>query len=389
MSQRHTVTVPARIQKRGFSRAPEWVNFVPMARILCTLFLWITASVCSAADEANIGLNSLIGKTEALSLLTENSPWYICQEEYLSEAAQNAVIINLFDQLDHSAIPENHRDQYITVKLPQITDLRAVLLKLDLKCPASGLCDWWDKIATLGLKDPVSNTEIEIARYVTPYRVPMCTVTDITKLSPLLHGEVELHSFIDTYVGLGHENGEGWYLSGELWYFQEHGLEESNVVEVINLLPLTKIPVSELGQESAADNTLKYNFDLDADIKKVEAHLIATGHGFGFTNNCAEFCELTHTIEVNNTEYTVNQWRSDCEENPISPQRGTWEYARNGWCPGAISVGNIVDISDAIRPGKNNLAIKIRSLNYEDYLNLEEGEGELIEQLSLKLYLYE
>jgi hypothetical protein len=70
---------------------------------------------------------------------------------------------------------------------------------------------------------------------------------------------------------------------------------------------------------------------------KVTLRLMTTGHGFGGTENAAEFSQKTHKILINGEE-TFDQylWRGDCGQNPIYPQAGTWYYNRAGWCPGDI-----------------------------------------------------
>ncbi|MFM8840431.1 MAG: peptide-N-glycosidase F-related protein [bacterium] len=69
----------------------------------------------------------------------------------------------------------------------------------------------------------------------------------------------------------------------------------------------------------------------------VTLRLMTTGHGFGGTDNAAEFSQKTHKILINGAE-TFEQylWRGDCGQNPIYPQAGTWYYNRAGWCPGDL-----------------------------------------------------
>ena len=69
----------------------------------------------------------------------------------------------------------------------------------------------------------------------------------------------------------------------------------------------------------------------------VTLRLMTTGHGFGGTDNAAEFSQKTHKILVNGEEmFEQYLWRGDCGQNPIYPQAGTWYYNRAGWCPGDI-----------------------------------------------------
>lgn len=61
-----------------------------------------------------------------------------------------------------------------------------------------------------------------------------------------------------------------------------------------------------------------------------------TGHGFGGTLNCAEFCAKKHSLNVDGTKrWEQLVWRDNCDQNPLFPQGGTWVYHRANWCPGA------------------------------------------------------
>ena len=61
----------------------------------------------------------------------------------------------------------------------------------------------------------------------------------------------------------------------------------------------------------------------------------ASGHGFGQGNNCAEFCDNTHSVKVNDVPQWSWEIMQECADNPLYPQGGTWIYDRAGWCPGA------------------------------------------------------
>lgn len=54
---------------------------------------------------------------------------------------------------------------------------------------------------------------IEIDRFVTSYQVSFGWESDLTAVRPLLTGAQTLRVFIDTWVGPGDENGNGWLYS--------------------------------------------------------------------------------------------------------------------------------------------------------------------------------
>ena len=329
--------------------------------------------------------HSQINNESLINRINDNGPWYYCDKILPSS---DTTVFQILDNVDHSLGDRDNRSFSQVIDLPDGQIANNIALKLNLECPDSGLCDHWDRLASIMIRDLDTNESFELARYITPYRRGMCTITDVTPLASLLQGNIEITSFIDTYVGPGHESGDGWNLSAELWYLPTENPDlESN--KVISIYPREEINLGVLSPEEIVSNELNNEFFFEGNNQRVMAHLTATGHGFGFTNNCAEFCELIHILDINGMTYEINQWRKDCDSNPVSPQRGTWKYARNGWCPGAISTGDIIDISDAIVEGINNVSIRIRLANGEEYINQEPTTGGWPnEHISLKLYVY-
>jgi hypothetical protein len=77
-----------------------------------------------------------------------------------------------------------------------------------------------------------------------------------------------------------------------------------------------------------------------------------TGHGFGGTDNCSEFCPRNNTLQVNGHHaYDHYVWRNDCGMNPLYPQGGTWLSDRAEWCPGAEVRIKDFELSNFISPG--------------------------------------
>jgi hypothetical protein len=71
------------------------------------------------------------------------------------------------------------------------------------------------------------------------------------------------------------------------------------------------------------------------DAEAVYLRMTTTGHGQGNTDNAAEFSYRVHEIHLDGEmEFLHDFWRSDCESNSCSPQNGTWQYDRAGFCPG-------------------------------------------------------
>ncbi|MCR9171169.1 MAG: T9SS type A sorting domain-containing protein [bacterium] len=72
-----------------------------------------------------------------------------------------------------------------------------------------------------------------------------------------------------------------------------------------------------------------------------------TGHG-----QEGEFIPRDHFVDIDGgaNEFQWQVW-TECGENPIYPQGGTWIYDRAGWCPGAPTDLNEFDITNLVSPG--------------------------------------
>ena len=73
-----------------------------------------------------------------------------------------------------------------------------------------------------------------------------------------------------------------------------------------------------------------------------------TGHG-----QQGEFISQNHYLNIDGgpQEYVWPVW-TECSENPVYPQGGTWIYDRAGWCPGQASDLREDDITGIVNPGQ-------------------------------------
>ena len=78
---------------------------------------------------------------------------------------------------------------------------------------------------------------------------------------------------------------------------------------------------------------------------------VITGHG-----QQGEFSGRFHFLDIDegDVEYTWRVW-TECSENPIYPQGGTWIYDRAGWCPGAPSTLWEYDITEYVTAGQSHI----------------------------------
>ncbi|MFO0590553.1 MAG: peptide-N-glycosidase F-related protein [Polyangiaceae bacterium] len=221
-----------------------------------------------------------------------------------------------------------------------------IVLHLALTCPDGG-CDSWDRFGSLSLvakggANGGTDTEIEIARFITPYKVEAAWDIDVTDLRPLLTGEATVRAFIDTWVGPGSPYGAGWALSAS--FEMTGGVPEKEPIAAIPVWtrtaavygdPAKTIP-SQLPQETVT---------LPEGAASYALRTFVTGHGQGNKDNCAEFCKRDHTITAGSTAHTQQIWRADCASTAVPGQQGTWKYSRAGWCPGADVLPWTLDVT--------------------------------------------
>lgn len=229
---------------------------------------------------------------------------------------------------------------------------REITLDLTLGCP-NGLCDWWDRKGYIGIVENAGTDDeqvIELVRMMTPYRVGGTWSHDITGLRPLLQGTRTVRLFIDTWVGPGHENGDGWLVDATI--NMTGGLPDKLPLEVTPLWSKRTVWVGD-PNDPVSEQMPPQTVSIHPEATGAEIFSILTGHGQGNSENCAEFCQKTHGFLVGDMPVQQLLWRDDCAENPINNQQGTWQYARAGWCPGAEVNPWVVDVSAGITPGES------------------------------------
>lgn len=211
---------------------------------------------------------------------------------------------------------------------------------LEVACPnITGGCDDWDRWAFIDVKAPDGNW-IQLIRYITPYGVACSHQLDVTDYRSLLQGEVELRVFIDTW-GTG-----GWQLSLDMDYAA--GTPEYAYSDVIEIWDDSY----SFGDPANLQPVPTFNIDIPQAVQASHLRVSNTGHNWGANNtgNAAEFYNATHYLDINGTQtFTQHLWNI-CNPNPdgCTGQRGTWQYNRAGWCPGAISPPDIYDMTPYI-----------------------------------------
>ncbi len=216
----------------------------------------------------------------------------------------------------------NNRMVIDTIQFPESNfSYSEIIMNVNLECPNGG-CDPWDRKAKIS----VMHLEewYEIGRYVTPYGVECGWSFDVTDYRSILKGDVPLLSYIDTWVQ------PGWLVTISFNFIL--GAPEYNFTAVRNIWNYDYVVY---GDETIPVNISSVTEYIPMDAEEVYLRMITTGHGQGNTDNAAEFSYRVHDILINgDLEFLHDFWRSDCESNSCSPQNGTWQYDRAGFCPG-------------------------------------------------------
>jgi len=172
--------------------------------------------------------------------------------------------------------------------------------------------------------DPV--VVYEIGRYITPYGIGLDLgpkgfkwIFDVTDYAPILRNNVTLSAgnqqeLIDlTFKFIKGTPPRNVTQIDQLW--SDRNAEFVNVLAGTQLSPVDVV--------------------LDPDAAAFRVKTWSSGHRFSNPTNCAEFCQRIHTLSVNGQ--TTHEWLlwTECGDNPVYPQGGTWLIDRAGWCPGA------------------------------------------------------
>ena len=170
------------------------------------------------------------------------------------------------------------------------------------------------------------NIRYELARYITPYGTGLnlgkgfTWVYDVSDYRHLLHDSVHL-------------NAGNWQELLNMSFAFIKGTPARDIKKIENLW----VGMPAYGTQNSIETFLTpKKIKLDANSNAWRIKMRTTGHGFGGTDNCSEFCPRLHSIDVDGkTRFKDTMFRYDCSVNPVYPQGGTWVYSRSNWCPGS------------------------------------------------------
>jgi hypothetical protein len=272
---------------------------------------------------------------------------------------------------------DNRRKVYAEVDFPA-GQWKSVSLHLHLGCPP-GRCDRWDRWGYIGIANGEGMAEsiTEIARFGTPFGGTADWTVDVSPLLPLLSGHKKVAVQIDTWVGPGNPEGDGWLVDASFTFAP--GVSERVPVQVI---PLWDVALSEVGDPAKPLSLPARMVQIPPDADAVELRSFITGHGQGNLQNCAEFCPKTHTYLIGETSVQRRLWREDCasfctlttdpgsgrqfcKESPTGAI-GSVRASRANWCPGALVTPWSVDVTAAAKATGTSTTISYAPEAYEN-----------------------
>jgi hypothetical protein len=222
---------------------------------------------------------------------------------------------------------------------------KKMLMRITLAAPKDSLAGRWDYTMRVWLRK--NGHSYELGRFITPYgrwfRDPWSYTwtIDVTPFESLLHDSSAIRVEYEGYsqgslfsLNFDCVTGEPPYMTYEVDSLWDGVFSYGDSAK---LIAATVLPRKML---------------VDNNAGRVFLRILTSGHGGGGTDNAAEFSDKTHTIVINDSvKLTQHLWRTDCGENPVSPQAGTWYYSRAGWCPGDVVQPWDYDITSMVKPG--------------------------------------
>lgn len=186
--------------------------------------------------------------------------------------------------------------------------------------------------------------KIEIMSFVTPYGIGLdlgkngkTWIFDVTDFLPIFKDKKRMTM----------EHGGQWMEDMDIRF---HFIVGTPVRDVIDFNQIWR--VQRVGYQTINSNRYfpPRSIELKPDAEHFEIRSVITGHG-----QEGEFIPRDHSLFIDGErEFTWRVW-TECAENPVYPQGGTWVYDRAGWCPGAPSDVHRSVITDMVTPGKEAL----------------------------------
>jgi hypothetical protein len=160
----------------------------------------------------------------------------------------------------------------------------------------------------------------ELGRVMTPYANGFALSWnrdfwyDVTDFASILHDSVLINAFYD-----GYSSG---FSATVNFYFIE-GTPSRNAIRVRNIYPL-KYYEYGITTNPIENYLVPKKFEILSNERMATLRVIPSGHSFGGSQNCAEFCIKNYKWVIDGSQrFTQQIWRNDCGMNPVMAQPGT------------------------------------------------------------------
>ena len=203
-----------------------------------------------------------------------------------------------------------------------------------------------DQVITEYYSEPFEVVDrFELGRYITPYGINLdlgedgfTWVFDVSDYATVLKGIKRL-------------TAGNWQELLDLKFVFFEGTPPRDIIDIQNVYNGGGYNYNN--SDLINGNLEEKSIDLPSETEMAKLKIRTTGHGFGGTLNCAEFCPRNNNIFVNGTlTYIQELWRANCGNNPLYPQGGTWIYDRANWCPGAEVTTDEYELTDFLVPNQ-------------------------------------
>ncbi len=211
-------------------------------------------------------------------------------------------------------------------------------------------------------------SRFEIMSFVTPYGINLdlgmegkMWQFDVTDFTPVLMGSKQLSV----------EFGK-WQEDMDIRFLYISGTPPR---DVLNIQQVWRAGIQRPYTQILSNDVFEArNFLLDPLASSFKVRAAITGHG-----QQGEFIARTHFININGgtNELSWQVWK-ECADNPIFPQGGTWIYDRAGWCPGAptdmeeLELNNApgetieIDYGLVSASGTSNYLVSVQLVSYDE-----------------------
>ncbi|MEE8578097.1 MAG: peptide-N-glycosidase F-related protein [candidate division Zixibacteria bacterium] len=216
--------------------------------------------------------------------------------------------------------------------------------------------DKWDRAGSIRLSFD-DRPDLELVKFITAYGGQTEWEVDLSKLGPMLQGDVTISAFIDTWVT------PGWLVDFSIKYYDDSTLSTPHWVKPIFF-------ENSFSLEKYSDTGVTINVTIPDDQQRVMLGYLVSGHctdGRG----ADEFVKKDNVISVDGVViYRFAPWRDDCRDfREFNPYTRRWsdsywssDYDRSGWCPGDFVEPLYLDLTDHLTPGDHSVSIVIENI---------------------------